>query len=105
MGEERISPSAVVALNHAVAFALAQGLDAGLARIDALGTSDLASREKLLDYHLFHAARADILRRLGRNADAAVAYREALRLAANEVERAYLIRRLAEVSSASGVKE
>ncbi|HKF20381.1 MAG TPA: RNA polymerase sigma factor [Candidatus Angelobacter sp.] len=95
-----ISPSAVVALNHAVAYALAEGLDVGLARIDALGASDLANRGKLLDYHLYHAARADILRRLGRNIEAAAAYREALRLAANEVERAYLTRRLEEVSSA-----
>src|SRR5215471_17526646 len=95
-----ISPSAVVALNHAVAYALAEGLDVGLARIDALGASDLANRGKLLDYHLYHAARADILRRLGRNTEAAAAYREALRLAANEVERAYLTRRLEEVSSA-----
>jgi len=96
-----ISPSAVVALNHAVAFAMAEGLEAGLARINALGTSDLANRGKLLDYHLYHSARAEILRRLGRNADAAAAYHEALRLATNEVERAYLSRRLAEVSAAS----
>jgi RNA polymerase sigma-70 factor (ECF subfamily) len=99
-----ISPSAVVALNHAVAYALAEGLDAGLARIDALGASDLANRGKLLDYHLYHAARADILRRLGRNIEAASAYREALRLATNEVERAYLTRRLEEVSSPQGDK-
>ena len=89
----------MVALNYAVAFAMAEGLDAGLARIDALGASDLANRGKLLDYHLYHAARADILRRLGRNAEAATAYREALGLVSNDVERAYLRRRLAEVSS------
>jgi RNA polymerase sigma-70 factor (ECF subfamily) len=99
-----ISPSAVVALNHGVAFAMAEGLDAGLARIDALGASDLGNRGKLLDYHLYHAARADILRRLGRNAEAATAYGEALRLVTNEVERAYLSRRLGEVSSPRGDK-
>jgi RNA polymerase sigma-70 factor (ECF subfamily) len=99
-----ISPSAVVALNHAVAFAMAEGLEAGLARIDALGTSEIADRGKLLDYHLYHAARADLLRRLGRNSDAAAAYREALRLATNDVERGYLTRRLNEVSAARGEK-
>jgi len=99
-----ISPGAVVALNHAVAFAMAEGFEAGLARIEALGASDLASQGKLLDYHLYHAARADILRRLRRNAEAADAYKEALRLATNDVERAYLTRRLAEVSSAPSDK-
>jgi RNA polymerase sigma-70 factor (ECF subfamily) len=99
-----IAPSAVIALNHAVAFAMAEGLEAGLARINALGASDLGNRGKLLDYHLYHSARADILRRLGRNADAAAAYHEALRLVTNEVERAYLTRRLEEVSREQGEK-
>jgi RNA polymerase sigma-70 factor (ECF subfamily) len=60
----RRQPTPIIALNHAVAIAFAEGPAAGLARIDALAT-DLA------DYHLLHAARADLLRRLGRNADAA----------------------------------
>jgi RNA polymerase sigma-70 factor (ECF subfamily) len=94
-----ISPSAVVALNHAVAIAMSEGLEAGLARIDALAASEGG---RLRDYHLHHAARADLLRRLGRRAEAATAYREALRLATNAVERAYLSRRLAEVTSPGG---
>ncbi len=94
-----VSPSPVVALNHAVAIAMSDGLEAGLARIDALGTGAQTDGGKLRDYHLYHAARADLLRRLGRNSDAAAAYREALRLATNDIERAYLTRRLAEVSS------
>ena len=95
-----ISPGPVVALNHAVAIAMSQGLEAGLASIDALGSGELAGGGKLRDYHLYHAARADLLRRLGRNSEAATAYREALRLATNVVERAYLTRRLAQVSEA-----
>jgi RNA polymerase sigma-70 factor (ECF subfamily) len=65
--------------------------------IDELGARDLTEGGKLRDYRLFHAARADLLRRLSRNAEAAAAYREALRLVSNDVERNYLSRRLAEV--------
>lgn len=85
----RISPSPVVALNHAVALAMSEGLDRGLAKIDELGHSGELKR-----YHLFHAARADLLRRLGRNSEAARAYEEALRLATNAVEQEYLRGRL-----------
>ena len=94
-----LSPGPVVALNHAVAVAMSDGLEAGLARIDALGSGELDGGGKLRDYHLYHAARADLLRRLGRNPEAAAAYREALRRVGNEVERAYLARRLAQVSA------
>jgi RNA polymerase sigma-70 factor (ECF subfamily) len=92
----RIQSSAVVALNHAVAVAFSEGLETGFRMIDELGSSgDLDS------YYLFHAARADILRRLGRSPEATDAYRRALSLTANAVERRYLRRRLHEVASAS----
>src|SRR5207237_9713528 len=84
-----VAPSPVVELNRAVAVAMAGGLEAGLAMIDGLA-------EPLHDYHLLHSARASLLRRLGRDAEAAEAYRTALSLAANPVERAFLERRLAE---------
>ena len=87
----RMTPSPVVELNRAVAIAMADGPERGLPLIDALGN-------RLADYHLFHAARADLLRRLGRRSEAAGAYRTALELAANPVERQYLRRRLAELS-------
>ncbi len=88
----RIHPTAIVALNHAVAAALSEGLEIGLRLIDELGASgDLQS------YHLYHAARADILRRLGRSQESEEAYRRALGLTANAVERRYLRRRLAEL--------
>jgi RNA polymerase sigma-70 factor, ECF subfamily len=86
----RINPSPVVLLNGAVAVGMSEGPGRGLALIDGLG----AARE-LDRYHLFHAARADMLRRLGLADAAADAYRRALALMANSVERAYLERRLA----------
>ena len=86
----RLNPSPVVLLNGAVAVAMSKGPERGLALIDALGASGELDR-----YHLFHAARADILRRLGSFEDAAEAYRRALALIENDVERAYLERRLA----------
>jgi RNA polymerase sigma-70 factor (ECF subfamily) len=86
----RIHPSPIVALNHAVAVALSEGLEAGLKLIDQLGASG-----ELASYHLYHAARADLLRRLGRSREAAEAYRQALSLTTNAVERRYLRRRLA----------
>ena len=85
-----LQPSPIVALNHAVAIALGEDLEKGLAKIDALGSSG-----ELDSYHLYHAARADILRRLNRPREAAAAYTRALSLTANAVERRYLRRRLA----------
>jgi RNA polymerase sigma-70 factor (ECF subfamily) len=82
--------SPVVRLNRAVAVALAGDVGRGLALIDEI--------EVLDDYHLLHAARADLCRRLGRRDEAAAAYRRALALTANETETRYLERRLAEVS-------
>jgi RNA polymerase sigma-70 factor (ECF subfamily) len=85
----RLAPSPIVELNRAVAVAMASSVDEGL---------DLIARiEGLDDYHLLHAARADLLRRLGRRDEAAGAYRRALALAPNPVERAFLERRLSEV--------
>ena len=72
------------------AFAMADGPERGLAEIDAIGGA-------LDAYHLLHAARADLLRRLGRSAEAADAYRRAHALAGQESERRFLERRLAEV--------
>ncbi len=87
-----VMPSPVVALNQAVAIAMAGGLDAGLAVIDELeGSGELAG------YHLLYAARADLLRRLGRSGEAAGAYRQALELAGSDAERRFLRKRLAEV--------
>ena len=86
----RIQPSPVVQLNGAVAIGMAEGPQRGLELIDELGTSGELDR-----YHLFHAARAEMLRRLGAFEAAADAYRRALALMANSVERAYLERRLA----------
>ncbi len=85
----KLAPSPIVELNRAVAVAMATGADAGL---DLIGQI-----EGLDDYHLLHAARADLLRRLGRHDEAAGAYRRALSLAPNPVERAFLERRLSEV--------
>jgi RNA polymerase sigma-70 factor (ECF subfamily) len=86
----QMTPSPVIELNRAVAIAMADGPDRGLSFVDALA-------DELDAYHLFHSARADLLRRLGRRDEAAVAYRRALELASNETERAFLERRLAEV--------
>jgi RNA polymerase sigma-70 factor, ECF subfamily len=89
----RMTPSPVVALNRAVAIAMADGLERGLAIIEVL-----ANHEELAHYHLLPAARADLLRRLGRNDEAAVQYRAALVQTTNQAERRYLERRLTEVS-------
>jgi len=85
----RLAPTPVVALNHAVAIAMAHGLEEGLARIDRLGS------EALDAYPLYHAARADLLRRLGRNGEAREAYSRARDLTSNPVEQAYIRRRIA----------
>jgi RNA polymerase sigma-70 factor, ECF subfamily len=90
-----LAPSPVVELNRAVAIAMADGPAAGLAGLDAL-----ASDDRLAAYPYFHSARADLLRRLDRRAEATTAYRRALDLTTNEVERAFLERRLREVSGA-----
>jgi RNA polymerase sigma-70 factor, ECF subfamily len=87
-----IEPSAVVELNRAVAVAMVEGPARGLDLIDGI-----AARGELVDYHLLHAARADLLRRLDRRAEASEAYRRAYQLTGNEAERAFLVRRLAEV--------
>jgi RNA polymerase sigma-70 factor (ECF subfamily) len=92
---ERRSASPVVALNHAVAVAMAEGIEAGLARIDEIAASGV-----LDDYPYLHAARADLLRRIGRFEDARAAYERALGLTANAAERRFLRRRLAEVGGA-----
>jgi RNA polymerase sigma-70 factor (ECF subfamily) len=91
----RMSPSPVVELNRAVAIAMAHGPEQGLALVE-----ELAAGGALDGYHLFHATRADLLRRLGRDAEAAAAYRQALELTGNPAERSFLARRLAEVGSA-----
>jgi RNA polymerase sigma-70 factor (ECF subfamily) len=89
-----IQPSPVVRLNRAVAVAMATGPAEGLSLIDELA-GDLG------DYHLFHSARADLLRRLGRDVESAAAYRAAIACTANDAQRGFLERRLAEVSPAT----
>jgi RNA polymerase sigma-70 factor (ECF subfamily) len=84
-----IQPSPVVSLNRAAAIAMAEGPKRALQLVDALGATGELDR-----YHLFHAVRADLLRRLGQTADAACSYRRALALATNEAERRFLERRL-----------
>ncbi len=85
-------PSPVVSLNRAVAIAMAKGPGPALELID-----ELAASGELDDYHLLHAARADLLRRLGSNDEAAASYESALKLATNDGERRFLERRLREV--------
>jgi RNA polymerase sigma-70 factor, ECF subfamily len=89
----RHTPTLVVELNAAVAVAMAADIAEGLNWIDRI-----AARGGLEDYHLLHAARADLLRRAHRFAESADAYRKAIALATNKAEAAYLERRLAEVS-------
>ena len=88
----RLRPSPIVALNRAVAVAMVEGPRAALAIIDKL-----ASAGELENYHLLHAARADLFRRLGCSFDAAASYQRALALANNESERRFLERRLREL--------
>ncbi|WP_406699939.1 RNA polymerase sigma factor [Singulisphaera sp. Ch08] len=88
----RIEPSPVVELNRAVAFAMRDGPTAGLEHIDAI-----LARGELAEYHLAHAARADLCRRLGRTAEARQSYTHALTLARQEPERRFLERRLREL--------
>jgi RNA polymerase sigma-70 factor (ECF subfamily) len=90
----RFNNSPVVALNHAVAIAMSDGIQTGLILIDELGKSgDLDS------YYLYHAARADLLRRMSNNTSASEAYERALTLTTNAVERRYLRRRISELQS------
>ena len=86
----RLHPSPVVALNHAAAVAMGNGLERGLKLME-----DLEATGELADYHLLPAAKADVLRRLGRYGDAAAEYRRALLHAKNPAESRYLNRRLA----------
>ncbi len=88
----RVEPSPVVALNRAVAVAMRDGPAAGLELIDAI-----LARGELADYHLAHAARADLCRRLGQTANARASYQRALALARQEPERRFLDRRLREL--------
>lgn len=86
-----IWPSPVVALNRAVAVAVVDGPATGLAEVEALEQDG-----RLAAYHYLPAVKADLLRRLGRSQDAAVAYERAIALADNDAERAFLADRLAE---------
>jgi len=88
----RTHASPVVEVNRAVAVAMARSLEEGLALLD-----ELEKREELGEFHLLPAARADLLRRLGRVSEAAGAYRRAMTLATNDIERRFLRRRLTEI--------
>ncbi|MDH4874273.1 RNA polymerase sigma factor [Pseudomonas sp. BN515] len=91
---QRLVPSPVVTLNRAVAVAMHDGPEAGLAEVDAL-----LENGELRDYHLAHAARADFCRRLGRKDEARAAYRSALALARQEPERRFIEKRLRELEA------
>jgi len=90
----QIEASPIIELNRAVAIAMRDGPDTGLRLVDAI-----LSRGELTDYHLAHAARGDLCRRLGRREDARAAYERALGLARQEPERRFLSRRLQELSA------
>ena len=90
---ERQCPSPVVALNRAVAIAMSEGLESGLLSIDQLG--DIP---EMGSYYLYHSARADILRRMGRRDEALQEYNRAFALTTNAVERQYLRRRITELT-------
>jgi RNA polymerase sigma-70 factor (ECF subfamily) len=89
----RTDPSTVVELNRAVAVAMRDGPSVGLGLIDAI-----LARGELLEYHLAHAARADLLRRLGKTSEARESYQRALELTGQEPERRFLKRRLSELA-------
>ena len=91
---EQAQPSPIVSLNRAVAVSMAEGPEAALPLIE-----DLASAGTLENYHLFHAARADVLRRMGSKEESAKSYSRAIALAGNESERNFLGRRLQEVQT------
>ena len=90
----RAEPSPVIELNRAVAVAMRDGPEAGLALVDAI-----LARGELADYRLAHAARADLCRRLGKTADARASYQRALELTRQEPERRFLEKRLAELAT------
>jgi len=90
----RVHPTPVVELNRAVAVAMSAGFERGLALVDELDHGG-----ELSGYHLLPVARAELLRRLGRHAEAAGSYRRALALVSNDAERRHLERRLREVAS------
>lgn len=92
----QIAPSPVIELNRAVAVAMSQGPEAGLALIDQLDRT-----RSLEGYYLLPAAKADLLRRLGRKTEAGREYQRARELAPSEVERRYLTKRLAETTAGS----
>jgi len=92
----RMHTSPVIEVNRAVAVAMARSMEEGLALLD-----ELERREELKEFHLLPAARADLLRRLGRKGEAADAYRQALSLATNDIERRFLRRRLADLEKLS----
>ena len=94
---ERIQPSPIVSLNKAVAVAMVEGPESALSLIEALRASG-----ELEEYHLLHAARADLFRRIGSRREAAESYNRALALVSNDSERRYLERRLREVQSGDG---
>jgi RNA polymerase sigma-70 factor, ECF subfamily len=89
----QVRPSPIIALNHAVAVGMADGPAAALLLLEPLGA-------ELDDYHLFHSAKADFLRRLDRHAEAATSYQRALDRATNPAERRFLERRLGELAGA-----
>jgi RNA polymerase sigma-70 factor (ECF subfamily) len=89
---ELVQPSPIVSLNRAVAIAMVDGPRRGLSLVN-----ELAEGGELKDYHLLHAARADLLRRVGENEEAAKSYELALTLVTNESERRFLEKRLREV--------
>jgi len=93
---ERLQPSPIVSLNRAVAVAMVEGPPSGLRIMDAL-----ASNGELENYHIFHSARAELLRRNGAREEAARTYSRALELVTNDSERRYLQRRLREVQAAN----
>jgi RNA polymerase sigma-70 factor (ECF subfamily) len=92
---ERLQPSPIVSLNRAVAIAMAEGPRAALQLIDRL-----VAEGNLESYHLLHATRADMLRRIGSSKEAAKSYARALALVTNDSERRFLERRLREVQVA-----
>jgi RNA polymerase sigma-70 factor (ECF subfamily) len=91
----RLNGSAVVRLNHAVAIAMGYGIERGLSMVE-----EIAASGELNGYYLLHAARADLLRRIGRAREAEESYRRALELVSNEVERRYLQRRVSSLAEA-----
>jgi RNA polymerase sigma-70 factor (ECF subfamily) len=90
----RITSSPIVALNHAAAVAMSEGFEKGLSAVEAAGASGALDK-----YYLFHASRADLLRRLKRFNEATAAYEKALSLTTNRVEQNYIHKRLEEISA------